>query len=193
MKRVCIYARVSTDKQSTDRQVEQLREIAKNHEWEVVSEFVDICSGAKTSRPNFDQMMKDAFSRKFETVMCLELSRIGRNTKHLLDTVEKLNEKRIDLYIHNQQIDTSTPTGKLFFTVASAFSNFERDLIRERVISGLENAKRKGKVLGRRTNMTEVTKSKIIELKKQGVGINKLAKQFHVSVASIRKMMIVYS
>lgn len=55
MKRVCIYARVSTDKQSTDRQVEQLREIAKNHEWEVVSEFVDICSGAKTSRPNFDQ------------------------------------------------------------------------------------------------------------------------------------------
>ena len=193
MKRVCIYARVSTDKQSTDRQVEQLREIAKNHEWEVVSEFVDICSGAKTSRPNFDQMMKDAFSRKFETVMCLELSRIGRNTKHLLDTVEKLNEKRIDLYIHNQQIDTSTPTGKLFFTVASAFSNFERDLIRERVISGLENAKKKGKVLGRRTNMTDVTKSKIIELKKQGVGINKLAKQFHVSVASIRKMMIVYS
>ena len=193
MKRVCIYARVSTDKQSTDRQVEQLREIAKNHEWEVVSEFVDTCSGAKTSRPNFDQMMKDAFSRKFETVMCLELSRIGRNTKHLLDTVEKLNEKRIDLYIHNQQIDTSTPTGKLFFTVASAFSNFERDLIRERVISGLENAKKKGKVLGRRTNMTDVTKSKIIELKKQGVGINKLAKQFHVSVASIRKMMIVYS
>ena len=140
MKRVSIYARVSTDKQSTDRQVEQLREIAKNHEWEVVSEFVDICSGAKTSRFNFDQMMKDAFSRKFETVMCLELSRIGRNTKHLLDTVEKLDSKKIDLYIQNQQIDTSTPTGKLFFTVASAFSNFERDLIRERVISGLENA-----------------------------------------------------
>mgnify|MGYP001495966311 CR=1 FL=1 len=193
MKRVCIYARVSTDKQSTDRQVEQLREIAKNHEWEVVSEFVDICSGAKTSRPNFDQMMKDAFSRKFETVMCLELSRIGRNTKHLLDTVEKLDSKKIDLYIHNQQIDTSTPTGKLFFTVASAFSNFERDLIRERVVSGLQNAKKKGKILGRRSNLTHDVKIQIEQLRKEGIGIKKIAKKFHVAPDTIRKMHLISS
>lgn len=134
MKRVSIYARVSTEKQNTDRQIDQLKEIASNHNWEVVNTYVDVCSGAKTSRPEFDLMMIDAFSRKFETVMCLELSRIGRNTKHLLETVEKLSDKKIDLYIHNQQIDTSTPTGKLFFTVASAFANFERDLIRERAI-----------------------------------------------------------
>ena len=191
MKRVVIYARVSTDKQSTDRQVEQLKEIANNHQWDVVETYVDVCSGAKTSRPNFDKLMKDAFARKFETVMCLELSRMGRNTKHLLDKVEKLNEKRIDLYIHNQQIDTSTPTGKLFFTVASAFSNFERDLIRERVISGLENAKKKGKVLGRRTNLTEEVRIKIQQLRKDGIGIKKIAKQFHVAPDTIRKMHLV--
>ena len=193
MKRVVIYARVSTDKQSTDRQVEQLKEIANNHQWDVVETYVDVCSGAKTSRPNFDKLMKDAFARKFETVMCLELSRMGRNTKHLLDTVEKLNEKRIDLYIHNQQIDTSTPTGKLFFTVASAFSNFERDLIRERVISGLENAKKKGKVLGRRTNLTEEVRIKIQQLRKDGIGIKKIAKQFHVAPDAIRKMHLISS
>ena len=71
MKRVVIYARVSTDKQSTDRQVEQLKEIANNHQWDVVETYVDVCSGAKTSRPNFDKLMKDAFARKFENVMCL--------------------------------------------------------------------------------------------------------------------------
>ena len=191
MKRVCIYARVSTEKQSTDRQVEQLSQIAKNHNWEVVKTYIDVCSGAKTSRPNFDLMMKDAFAREFETVMCMELSRIGRNTKHLLETVEKLSDKRIDLYIHNQQIDTSSPTGKLFFTVASAFANFERDLIRERVICGLENAKKKGKVLGRRTNLTEEVRIKIQQLRKDGIGIKKIAKQFHVAPDTIRKMHLV--
>ena len=186
MKRVCIYARVSTEKQSTDRQVEQLNQIAKNHNWEVVKTYIDVCSGAKTSRPNFDLMMKDAFSREFETVMCMELSRIGRNTKHLLETVEKLSDKRIDLYIHNQQIDTSSPTGKLFFTVASAFANFERDLIRERVVSGLENAKKKGKILGRRSNLNDHNKKVILHLHKNGTGIKKLAKLFKASPNTIR-------
>ena len=193
MKRVCIYARVSTEKQSTDRQVEQLKQIAKNHNWEVVKTYIDVCSGAKTSRPNFDLMMKDAFAREFETVMCMELSRIGRNTKHLLETVEKLSDKKIDLYIHNQQIDTSSPTGKLFFTVASAFANFERDLIRERVVSGLQNAKKKGKVLGRRSNLTHDVKIQIEQLRKEGIGIKKIAKQFHVAPDTIRKMHLISS
>ena len=193
MKRVCIYARVSTEKQSTDRQVEQLNQIAKNHNWEVVKTYIDVCSGARTSRPNFDLMMKDAFAREFETVMCMELSRIGRNTKHLLETVEKLSDKKIDLYIHNQQIDTSSPTGKLFFTVASAFANFERDLIRERVVSGLQNAKKKGKVLGRRSNLTHDVKIQIEQLRKEGIGIKKIAKQFHVAPNTIRKMHLISS
>ena len=117
-KRVAIYARVSTNDQSCDRQLVELREVAKNHNWEIVQEYVDTgVSGAKTSRPQLDAMMKDAFSRKFEMVLTLELSRMGRNTKHLLEIVERLKEKTINLYIHNQQIDTSTATGSLFFTV----------------------------------------------------------------------------
>ena len=93
---------------------------------------------------------------------------------------------QIDLYIHNQQIDTSSPTGKLFFTVASAFANFERDLIRERVVSGLENAKKKGKILGRRSNLNDHNKKVILHLHKNGTGIKKLAKLFKASPNTIR-------
>ena len=97
------------------------------------------------------------------------------------------------MYIHNQQIDTSTPSGKLFFTVASAFSNFERDLIRERVVSGLQNAKKKGKVLGRRSNLTHDVKIQIEQLRKEGIGIKKIAKPFHVAPNTIRKMHLISS
>ena len=103
-KRVAIYCRVSTNDQSCERQLVELREVAENHNWEVVQEYVDTgVSGAKTSRPQLDSMMKDAFSRKFEMVLTLELSRIGRNTKHLLEIVERLRENHQSL--HPQSTD----------------------------------------------------------------------------------------
>ena len=190
-KRVAIYARVSTKDQNCERQILELREVAENHGWVVVGEYVDEgVSGAKKTRPALDALKRDAFSRKFQMVMTLELSRIGRNTSHLLELVEQFQEKNIDLYIHNQQIDTSTATGKLFFTVASAFMTFERDVIAERVSSGIRNVmKKNGGVWGRRTNLTDEVRDQILEKRNQGWGIKKLATEFSVSNQTVRKVL----
>lgn len=190
MKKVVLYCRVSTKDQNCDRQITELKEIAKNHNYHIIDEYIDTgFSGSLKNRPELDRMMKDAFSKKFEMVMTLELSRIGRSTKNLLEIVEKLKEKDINLFIANQQIDTSTPSGSMFFTIASAFATYERDLIRERVISGLQNAKKKGVVLGRKTNLNGITKNKIIEMKSQNIGLKKIAFETKVSVQTIRKLL----
>ena len=190
MKKVVIYCRVSTKDQTCERQIAELREIAKNHDYHIVDEYVDNgFSGSLKNRPELDRMMKDAFTKKFEMVMTLELSRIGRSTKNLLEIVEKLKEKNIHLFIANQQIDTSTPSGSMFFTIASAFATYERDLIKERVVSGLQNAKKKGKVLGRKTNLNELTKSKIINMKSKDIGLKKIAAETKVAVKTIRTFL----
>ena len=190
MKKVVLYCRVSTKDQNCDRQITELKEIAKNHNYHIIDEYIDTgFSGSMKNRPELDRMMKDAFSKKFEMVMTLELSRIGRSTKNLLEIVEKLKDKDINLFIANQQIDTSTPSGSMFFTIASAFATYERDLIRERVISGLQNAKKKGVVLGRKTNLNGITKNKIIEMKSGSIGLKKIAFETKVSVQTIRKLL----
>ena len=190
MKKVVLYCRVSTKDQNCDRQITELKEIAKNHNYHIIDEYIDTgFSGSMKNRPELDRMMKDAFSKKFEMVMTLELSRIGRSTKNLIEIVEKLKEKDINLFIANQQIDTSTPSGSMFFTIASAFATYERDLIRERVISGLQNAKNKGVVIGRKTNLNGITKNKIIEMKSRSIGLKKIVFETKVSVQTIRKLL----
>ena len=190
MKKVVLYCRVSTKDQNCDRQITELRQIAKNHNYHIIDEYIDTgFSGSMKNRPELDRMMKDAFSKKFEMVMTLELSRIGRSTKNLLEIVEKLKDKDINLFIANQQIDTSTPSGSIFFTIASAFATYERDLIRERVISGLQNAKNKGVVIGRKTNLNGITKNKIIEMKSRSIGLKKIAFETKVSVQTIRTLL----
>ena len=190
MKKVVLYARVSTKDQDCERQISELRIIASNHNYHIVDEYIDTgFSGSLKNRPELDRMMKDAFLKKFEMVMTLELSRVGRATKNLLEIVEKLKEKDINLFIANQQIDTSTPTGSMFFTIASAFATYERDLIRERVISGLQNAKKKGKVLGRKTNLNGLTKSKILEMRSNNIGLKKIAAETKIAVKTIRNFL----
>ena len=190
MKKVVLYARVSTKDQDCERQISELRIIANNHNYHIADEYIDTgFSGSLKNRPELDRMMKDAFLKKFEMVMTLELSRVGRSTKNLLEIVEKLKEKDINLFIANQQIDTSTPTGSMFFTIASAFATYERDLIRERVISGLQNAKKKGKVLGRKTNLNGLTKSKILEMRSNKIGLKKIAAETKIAVKTIRNFL----
>ena len=169
----------------------ELREIAANHGWIVVDEYVDHgISGAKKQRPELDRLKKDAFARRFQMVMTLELSRIGRNTSHLLELVDFFQHKNIDLYIHNQQVDTSTATGKLFFTVASAFMTFERDCTAERVSSGIRNARKKnGGVWGRRTNLTPTIEDKIKEMRSKQIGLKKIAAECSVGVKTVRTVL----
>ena len=189
-KRVVIYARVSTNEQNCDRQVAELEQVVKNNNWELVDTYVDEgYSRTTTSRPELDRMMKDAFVRKFEMVITLELSRLGSSLKHMIEIVDKFKEKKIQLFIVNQQIDTSSATGYMFFSIMTSIANYERELISERVKSGLDNARRKGIVLGRKTNLTPEVEKQIIQLKKEGVGYNTLAKRLSVSVKTIRKVL----
>ena len=192
MTRVAIYARVSTTQndQSCERQIVELKKIAENHGWSVVGCYTDEgISGAKKSRPALDQMMRDALVKKFDVVATLELSRLGRNVKNMCEIADLLKQKNINLFVKNQNIDTSTIVGELFFNIINSISQYERDLTRERIVSGLENAKRKGVKLGRKSNLNFQTKKMILDMKAKGVGIKKIAASTKVAPATIRKFV----
>ena len=146
-------------------------------------------SGAKKSRPALDQMMRDALVKKFDVVATLELSRLGRNVKNMCEIADLLKQKNINLFVKNQNIDTSTIVGELFFNIINSISQYERDLTRERIVSGLENAKRKGVKLGRKSNLNFQTKKMILEMKSKGVGIKKIAASTTVPPETIRKFV----
>ena len=189
--KVAIYARVSTTKdQSCERQILELRQIAENHNWKIVDEYVhESISGAKRNRPELDRMLKDALLRKFDVVATLELSRLGRSVKNMCEIADLLKQKNINLFVKNQNIDTSTIVGELFFNIINSISQYERDLTAERIKSGLENAKRKGKTLGRKSNLNLETQKIILDMKSQGIGLKKIAKECSVAVKTVRSVL----
>ena len=193
-KKVCLYCRVSTtDKQDVNRQVNELKEVVDNNGWILTDIYIDEgFSRSSTSRPELDRMMRDSFSRRFEMVMTLELSRLGSNLKHMIEIVETLRSRNIHLWIKNQQIDTSSISGMMFFSILTSISNYERELISERVKSGLENCKRKGIKLGRPTNLTDEKRSEIKRLYSEKMGLNKISKEVNVGVRLIKKVLKTY-
>jgi DNA invertase Pin-like site-specific DNA recombinase len=193
--KVAIYCRVSTVDmgQNVERQVLELREICQRNDWEIVGEYIDDgVSGTKKSRPQLDLMMKHARMRKFNKIVCLELSRIARSTKHMLDILEDLKGRKQHIFIVNQGIDTSNYMGEFFATVLTALSAVEVEQISERVKSGIANARKKngGKWGRQKTKLTIQDKNKIGLLReKEGYGILKLAKKFSVSTHTIYKVL----
>ena len=189
--KVAIYARVSTTKdQSCERQILELRQVAENHNWSVVDEYIDEgISGTKKSRPELDRMLRDALLRKFDVVATLELSRLGRSVRNMCEIADLLKQKSINLFVKNQNIDTSTIVGELFFNIINSISQYERDLTAERIKSGLENAKRKGVKLGRKTNLNIQTRKTILDMQSKKIGLKKIALETKVSVKTIRKVL----
>ena len=145
-RRAALYVRVSTDQQSVDNQVRELRQIAERRGWTVVQVYSDAgISGAKgrDKRPGLDAMLKDASRRKFDVVMAWAIDRLGRSLIDLLGTIQHLEATGVDLYLDQQSLDTTTPMGKLLFQVTGAFAEFERAMIRQRVKAGLDTVKEK--------------------------------------------------
>ena len=191
-KQVCLYARVSKISQSVERQISELENVAARNDWEIVDRYIDHgISGAtgRQQRPELDRMMKDSTKRKFDVVMVWSIDRLGRSLQDLMEILNDLNAKNIDLYFDQQSIDTTTPTGSLLFSLLGAFSQFEREMIRERVVSGLENARRKGRIGGRPTNLTNEIRTKILELKAAGATIRKIKDECSVGTATIYKVI----
>ena len=138
-KRAAIYVRVSTDKQTVENQIRELRQIAARRGWEVVHEYRDAgISGSKgrDARPGLDEMLKDAQRRRFDVVMAWAIDRLGRSLIDLLGTIQTLEHCNVDLYLDQQAIDTTTPAGRLMFQVTGAFAEFERGMIKQRSTPG---------------------------------------------------------
>ena len=148
---VAIYGRVSTNSgQNPEMQIRELREYCKNRDWKIVGEFIDSgISGVTDSRPQLNKLMADAHRRRFDIVAVWDFSRFARSTSHLLRALETFSSLGIGCVSLREQIDTSTPTGKMVFTILGSVAELERSLIGERVRAGLRNAKAQGQRLGR--------------------------------------------
>ena len=187
-KKVAIYARVSTDKQTCENQLQELRATAERMGYTVVAEFVDSgISGMKTrqDRPALDQLMKSATQRKFDMVMCWSIDRLGRSLQNLVEILNELQAMKIDLFFLQQGMDTSTPSGRMIFSVFGAIGEFERNLIRERVIAGQKRAVANGVKIGRPSKMNDGMKSAVKLLREKGMGIKQIAKQLQIGVGTV--------
>ena len=196
MKTVAIYARVSTDQQSVDNQLHDLRKSCTRNDWEIVGEYVDEgISGAhgRDKRPQWDNLLKDANRKMFDGILIWDISRAGRSLQNLIQFLDDIQSKDIDLYIHNSGIDTSTPTGKMMFQMVSVFAEFERNIIRSRVKSGMDRAKshgtKSGRKIGRPSNVNPSTESAVVALRKNGYSLNKISKELSIGSGTIYRIL----
>ena len=174
--RVAIYARVSTSNHGQDVTVQtrELEQFAQARGWQIVSSYVDAgVSGAKDSRPELNRLMADASKRRFDVVCVSRFDRFARSVSHLLRALEQFNALGIAFVSLSENVDTTTPTGKMIFTVLGAVAELERSLIAERVRAGLRNARAKGKRLGRPPKIVDA--GRITALRAQGLSLRAIA------------------
>jgi DNA invertase Pin-like site-specific DNA recombinase len=194
MKRAVLYLRVSTVEQTTANQERELQAIAERTGWEIVKVYKDHgISGAKgrNGRPAFDAMCRDATKRQFDVVMAWSVDRLGRSLQDLASFLTELHALRIDLFLHQQGIDTTTPGGKAMFQMMGVFAEFERSMIQERVRAGLRRAVSEGKQLGRPPldpELEEQVRKALKARQETGEGVRKIAQRFGLSPTTVQKI-----
>ena len=187
--RVALYARVSTLNlgQSPESQLLELREYVERRGWKITSEYVDIgISGAKEQRPELDKLLTDALRRRFDAIVVFRFDRMSRSVSHLLRTLETFRALGIEFVSLSEQIDTSTPAGKMVFTVLGAVAELERSLIGERVRAGLRNAKAKGKRLGRPSAVADTLL--IAKRRASGASWRAIGREMSLSGETVKKL-----
>ena len=193
MEKIAIYARISTDNlgQDVDRQLHEVRDYCQRMGYEIAEEYVDEGFARTTrNRPSLDKLIKDARQRKFHLVISDELSRFAGTPNLLLNLLEELKLWNVHLVSVKEGIDTSNVMGELVATMLSAISKMELFNLSHRVKSGISNSRRKnGGAWGRRTNLTDEVAAQIVDRRKEGWGIKKLAKEFAVSHQTVRKVL----
>jgi DNA invertase Pin-like site-specific DNA recombinase len=190
-KRVAIYVRVSTDLQTTTNQELELKAVADRAGWEIVQTYADLgVSGAKSrkDRPGFDQLLRDASRRKFDLIACWSVDRLGRSLKDLVGFLQEVHALGLGLYLHQQAVDTSTPAGAAMFQMLAVFSEFERALIRERVLAGLARARANGQRLGRPLMPKEKHEAVVAALREGGHSLRSIAKRCRVGLTSVQRI-----
>ncbi|MEP9398121.1 recombinase family protein [Mesorhizobium sp. KR2-14] len=189
-KRVAIYLRVSTAEQTTDNQRRELEAVAQRAGWEVVQVFEDKgISGTKgrDKRPAYDAMLKAVTRREVDMVVAWSVDRLGRSMQELTAFLGELHGRGADLYLHQQALDTTTPSGKAMFGMMAVFAEFERAMIVERVNAGLARAKAQGKKLGRPSHGGEI-EAKVRQLRSTGMGVVKVAKTLGIGVSVVQRI-----
>lgn len=187
MKRAAIYLRVSTKDQTTENQLRELQDCARNAGWEIVAVYEDYgVSGSKgrDQRPEYDRLLKDATRRKFDVVMAWSVDRLGRSLRDLVGFLEELHGLKVDLFLHKQGIDTTTAAGKALFGMMGVFAEFERAMIQDRVKAGLDRAKANGVKLGRPA-VSNKMKEAVIAGKANGDSLRKIAKDVGLSLGKV--------
>ena len=196
-KKVAIYARVSTaNGQTPENQIRELRAVAARHGWHVTAEYVDHgISGAKgrDQRPEFDNLCLAIARKEFELVMAWSVDRLGRSLQDLVSFLSELHAKDVDLYLDRQGIDTTTPAGKAMFQMMGVFAEFERAIIRERIMAGLSRAKeggtKSGRPIGRPKTVTAEMEKAIRSARTEGNSLRKIAEQVGTSLRSVQRVL----
>ena len=190
MRRAALYLRVSTTGQTTENQRLELEQVAQRMAGEIVAVYCDHgVSGAKgrDKRPQFDALCKDAAKRKFDLIMAWSVDRLGRSLQDLIGFLAEIHALKVDLYLHQQGLDTTTPAGKALFQMLGVFAEFERAVIQERVRAGLARARANGKVLGR-PKISAGTRDAISKALASGQGIRKVAAMIGVGVGTVQRI-----
>lgn len=185
MKRTAIYLRISTNdrKQDFDTQLFALQDYVKQRGFKLHRIYKDRDSGSKESRPELLKLLQDANRRQFDCVVVFRFDRFSRSTRQLIEALETFRKIGIDFISYQEAIDTSTPAGQMMFTIVSAFAQFERNIIQERVRAGIAKAKAKGKKLGR--PKANINVQKIIQLKAEGLSIRKIADRLDIPKSTV--------
>lgn len=189
-KRVALYLRVSTTGQTTANQRRELEAVAQRAGWDVVQVFEDAgISGAKgrEARPAYDAMLKAVTRREVDMIAAWSVDRLGRSMQDLVGFLAELHGRGADLYLHQQALDTTTPSGRAMFGMMAVFAEFERAMIVERVKAGLARAKSDGKKLGRPAKGNEV-EQKVVEMRAEGAGVMKVAAALGIGVSAVQRI-----
>lgn len=186
-KRIALYTRVSQDTQTTENQRRELIAVAERNGWHIVAEYEDHgISGAKgrDQRPGCDALMKAVARREIDMVATWAVDRLGRSLQNLIAFLTEINAKGVDLYLHQQALDTSTPSGRAMFGMLSVFADFEREMIRSRIMAGLARSDKKAG----RPSLPPIIVEKIQRTLRSGLSINATAKRLKVGVGTVHRI-----
>jgi DNA invertase Pin-like site-specific DNA recombinase len=189
-KRAALYLRISTGEQTTENQRIDLERVALKSGWSIAAIYEDTVSGAKgrAERPQYDRMLKDATRREFDIVAAWSVDRLGRSLQDLLTFISELHNLGVDLYLHQQALNTGTPAGRAMFAMCGVFAEFERALIRERVIAGQMRARASGKRIGRARHGEDI-EEQVLRLRAEKIGKCKIARMLGIGTGAVQRIL----
>src|SRR6201988_3430709 len=187
MRRVALYCRVSTADQHPETQLYDLREMAKQRGYEIVHEYSDVISGAKSKRPGLDALKADARRHRFDVVLVAAFDRVARNVRHFLEVLDELNHLGIAFVSLRENIDTGGPLGRAMVVIVGAIAQVERQAIVERVKAGMRRARIEGRQIGRAP--LKIDREQLISDRLSGMSLTQVAKKHRISRASVCRLM----